>query len=496
SLISPSGRCRDKMMAARAYPSSPPSVLSRAEAAQERRRAAKDNRPDDGSLTGPSPPSVALHISKPVVIPSRTSSWKGAREIEKVGVRRSSRRPPRSSPEIHEPGAVPPAVAALLAVTSIPLPKGSTEAQRRRRAADRQAASRLSSQGQFQGHDGPRFISSNAKSPMEILLSPPDEMDEMDSDTAGDSANEAVMCVRSKSSDSVPSLEADTESSTPWSSPPTPRHSNRRAAGDRREKQMSSPPAEDCVLDHPLLNPNSSDAEAFTLDSSDTANSMLLTDASDNASRPERRKISLKSNLTASLRVLRSAARSFSNFSAPFIQPDDFLTRSILSITPLYTDEKRPLPLQDTPTPALRRYLNPISSASADMYSHGGMNKSSMDRCTASIQLQTYRVSRPSKGASSSPMASRRSAQQRGVDDPFAQPSSSAGPIPRQREVRENSDFLRVIVLEMNMRREGKLSDRIQGRAKFVLPPRQPCNRYVLEDGVVPLRWTPIMYED
>ncbi|KAI9856511.1 MAG: hypothetical protein M1813_008889 [Trichoglossum hirsutum] len=485
------------MMAARAYPLSPSSALSRAEVAQERRRAAKNNnnKLENASLMVP-PPPTALLPSKPVVIPSRGSSWKGAREVEKVGVRGSSQRPLRPSPDFHRPGDVPAAVAALLAVTSIPLPKGSTMALRHKRAAERQAVSRLLSQDQFQGHDGPPINSPNTKSPMEILLSPPDELDEMDFDATGDSTNEAVMCVRTKSSDSVPSLEADTESSTPWSSPPTPRHSTRRMTGDRREKQMSSPPAEDCVLDHPLLNPYS-DAEAFMLDSSDANNSMLLTDVSDNATRPERRKISLKSNLTASLRVLKSAARSFSNFSAPFIQPDDFLTRSILSITPLYTDEKRPLPLQDTPTPALRRYLNPISSPSADMYSLGGTNKCSLDRCTASIQLQTYRISRPSKGAGPSPTVSRRSTQ-KGDDDPFAQPppSSSTGLIPRQREVRENSDFLRVIVLEMNMRKEGKLSDKAQGKAKFVLPPRQPCNRYVLEDGVVPLRWTPTMYED
>lgn len=44
----------------------------------------------------------------------------------------------------------------------------------------------------------------------------------------------------------------------------------------------------------------------------------------------------------------------------------------------------------------------------------------------------------------------------------------------RQREVRENPDFLRVIVLEMNMRRGGKLSETAPGKARLVLPPRQP----------------------
>ncbi|KAI9765757.1 MAG: hypothetical protein M1840_007191 [Geoglossum simile] len=474
-------------MAPRACPLPPSSALSQAGVVLEKKKAAKNKK---GNVSSTSPPAsvaeAALPPSQPVFIPPRGSSWK---------VRRSSQRPLRPSPDAHRPGDVPPAVAALLAVTSIPLPKNGNAVRRRKHGAEKQSGSKLSPQDQFQGHDrSPRYTSPIAKSPMEILLSPPDELDGMDIDGTGDSAIESVLCVRTKSTDSVPSLETDTESSTSWSSPPTPRPSVKRASGDRRERQMSSPPAEDCVLDHPLLNPYF-DTQAFKLDAENMANPVLLADVSDNTPRFERRKVSLKSNLTASFRVLKSAARSFSNFSAPFIQPDDFLTRSILSITPLYTDEKRPLPLQDTPTPALRRYLNPISSASADMYSHGGTSQGSLERCTASIQLQTYRVSRPSKRASSSPIINRRSGQ-RGDDDPFAHPTSPTGPIPRQREVRENSDFLRVIVLEMNMRRGGKLSDKAQGKAKFILPPRQHCNRYVLEDGVVPLRWTPIPYED
>ena len=44
---------------------------------------------------------------------------------------------------------------------------------------------------------------------------------------------------------------------------------------------------------------------------------------------------------------------------------------------------------------------------------------------------------------------------------------------PRQREPRENCDFLRVIVLEMNMRKVGKLGEGIAGRARLWLPARQ-----------------------
>ena len=65
---------------------------------------------------------------------------------------------------------------------------------------------------------------------------------------------------------------------------------------------------------------------------------------------------------------------------------------------------------------------------------------------------------------------------------------------PRQREPRENSDFLRVIVLEMNMRKVGKLSDTSPGRARLWLPARQigkmMDEESTVDDGAkVPARW-------
>lgn len=55
----------------------------------------------------------------------------------------------------------------------------------------------------------------------------------------------------------------------------------------------------------------------------------------------------------------------------------------------------------------------------------------------------------------------------------------------RQRELRENSDFLRMVVMEMNMKRSGKLET---GKARLWLPPRQVG---VGEEwqGRVPRRW-------
>ena len=60
----------------------------------------------------------------------------------------------------------------------------------------------------------------------------------------------------------------------------------------------------------------------------------------------------------------------------------------------------------------------------------------------------------------------------------------------RQREPRENSDFLRVIVLEMNMRKAGKLGEE-GGRARIWLPARRGEGGGGDREGggVVPRRW-------
>ena len=173
------------------------------------------------------------------------------------------------------------------------------------------------------------------------------------------------------------------------------------------------------------------------------------------------RRLNLVSNLTASLRVLKSAAKSFTALTASAAslqQPEDYLTRSILSISPQYTDERRPSPSTEVPAPAVRRYLNPWSASYDE------------SPCTGAVQMQTYNVS----GA-----AKTRAAAKRAEDD--AAPAAA-----RPREVRENADFLRVIVLEMNMRRGGKLSDAAHGKARYMLPPRQACKARRVGD---PGRW-------
>jgi hypothetical protein len=198
-----------------------------------------------------------------------------------------------------------------------------------------------------------------------------------------------------------------------------------------------------------------------------------------------RRKSAFKSNLTASLRALKSAAKSFSTLTTPYLAPDDFLTRSIMSIDQKipFTDERRPR-LEDTPTPALRRYLNPTTNAPIEAHVPSSLTQMSTTKCTASIQMQTYKVSRAGKGSSPT-VISRRT--QPTTEDDF---TMTAGPVTRQRDMRENSDFIRIAVMEMAMRKKGKLDDQKPGRARWALPPRQaPTKPYEIGEDGVPVRW-------
>ena len=391
----------------------------------------------------------------------------------------------RGTPGVkHRHAGVPPAVAALLAVTAIPPPgsrkQRTSQGQRREEAVlemfvepptPTEAAARPTHHDDHHSpmpsfdDDGDDDGSSDeylslgsvelsrdpsrdsTRSALSVLLSPPDDYEE--GSRLEKSPSDSQLSIRSNSTESVPSLDDD-ESTLSWnSSPPM----SRRSSNDPRFRGLASPP-EDCHYDHPLMWDSDDDVSSVpTLELAGTEEAGYFSE--DTVKRIARR-LNFKSNISASIRVLKSAARSFSSISVstPLIQPDDYLTRSILSITPQFTDEKRPAPSLDTPTPALRRYLNPTNSIPDSP-------------CTGAIQMQTYH------------------SNQKTCDSP-ATVSAALNPTARPREVRENGDFLRVIVLEMNMRREGKLSDTAQGKARLVLPPRQPCTYRALGD---PSRW-------
>ncbi|KAI9649317.1 hypothetical protein NHQ30_001889 [Ciborinia camelliae] len=432
--------------------------------------------------------------SSPVVIPIRGhhdsfkdglrfEPRKDRRQIPKKYSTRSGRRPY----DVHSPDAIPPSVAALLAMTAIPPPKSNKSI--RRQATPRQ---RLTVDAILKHTaDSEKELSITfGMTPMELLLSPPEEIDSTDC-CSSENGPGSMMSSRTTSSESVPSLDDGSlsDSSTTPGSIITPSSRGRRSLPTRRYQPTFS--GECSLHDHPL---SDVDVEELDFRVFQRASDLPKDQQPIAGVEPPRRKSAFKSNLTASLRALRSAAKSFSSLTTPMITPDDFLTRSIMSIDPKvpFTDERMPPLLADTPTPALRRYLNPTTNAPTDAHVPTYLTQTmSATQCTASIQMQTYKVSKCPKGSSPTGLNNRR--RQGNAEQAFAE--VAIGPVARQRDMRENGDFIRIAVMEMAMRKNGKLDDRKPGRARWALPPRQPPSKpYEIGNDGVPLRWTALTY--
>lgn len=443
-----------------------------------------EDKPAEPVRSPPAPAaSAAPTHSKPVVIPPRSPARAGIETAtQTVRARGQNGSRPQRPPKSHKPDAIPPAVAALLAVTTIP------KMPPRRKPSSRDRRISMDELVQEWRQDEPESVPSFVGSPLDLLLGRVDESEDeygslVSMEQEKDSIVSHSVTSRSISSDSIstdlPSLDTEAPSlASNWDPLSTPESYKQRPALERREKNVSSPPKEDCILDHPLLH--------FNLDETEEIINLDLPTIVEAPSGSSERFKSFKSNLTASLQALKSAAKSFSNFTAPSVPPDDLLTRSLLS--PKFTSEMRPKHMQGLPSPELRRYLNPqhtgITPSDLSMQLHDAlMLDVDEDSLAPMIQMQTYeRRSRSSK------------ARHRKTTDPFSEAGRALSPSPpvRQREPRENSDFLRVIVLEMNMRRVGKLDAKAVGKARIWLPPRKldsPKSPSIQDASGVPGRW-------
>ncbi|QSZ37217.1 hypothetical protein DSL72_009311 [Monilinia vaccinii-corymbosi] len=448
-----------------------------------------DHTSDIMSKSTFNPELTTSFASSPVVIPTRGHhdgfGFDPRKDRRQSTKRHSSTRSSRRSHDVYSPDAVPPSVAALLAITTIPPPKSKKSVRRRGTSRQRLTVDAILRHTAVSEKE---LSVTFGMSPMELLLSPPEEIDS--TDCCSESGPGSVLSSRTTSSDSAPSLDDGSlsDASTTPGSIITPSSRGRRSLPTRRYQPTFSG---ECTLhDHPLsdVDVEELDFRVFQITSDLTKDQQPVTGVE-----TPRRKSAFKSNLTASLRALKSAAKSFSSLTTPMITPDDFLTRSIMSIDPKvpFTDERMPPLLLDTPTPALRRYLNPTTNAPIDAHVPASLSQTmSAPQCTASIQMQTYKVSKSPKGSSPTGLHRRR---QGNSEQAFAEVAS--GPVARQRDMRENSDFIRIAVMEMAMRKNGKLDDRKPGRAKWALPPRQaPSKPYEIGDDGVPLRWTALTY--
>ncbi|EMC98074.1 hypothetical protein BAUCODRAFT_412362 [Baudoinia panamericana UAMH 10762] len=456
------------MMVPRAYSysSSPPQALhmsekisgrkgSRKHAAHIERRPATRPEPSARTVTEPVKPA-----SKPMAVPKPERSYSGTAQSVPTRTRKAVRRLPAT----HIANALPPAVAALLAVTEIPPPKPH---QLRRKSRDQRRVSIDELVSSWKSDDTLR-ASYSSSSALSVLLEDANRDVEPCSASHDSQGEMMFLHARSASSDSVPSLDADDRSVLSMGSPSTPGSLRSRKSNSNLKRDRARSVAlvvEDTTLDHPLVPPQ-------PIDSDDDI--ILITPSSrPKATRP---KATFTSNLTTSLRALKNATiGSITSFSistsiSPAQRPsaqrftDDVLWAHPF-LFPQLSSEIRPT-VEGTPTEAQRRYLNPLplsfeeQEAPFQQALHAPYLAERIDDAPT-IPMQTY-------------TRARRRASEKRSSSP--DPSTEAGRAllalagVRQREPRENSDFLRVVVLEMNMRREGKLDS---GKARIWLPPRQ-----------------------
>ncbi|KAI9667554.1 MAG: hypothetical protein M1821_000370 [Bathelium mastoideum] len=470
-----------------------------------------------GKAVSASPASVP---TKPVGIPQRGP---GPLRHSEPG---SDSRGQHGRPFGHDPTSMRPSVAALLAMTTIPPPKRH-QISRSKKPPTPRSVSIDELIRDWRSDEPSASPSLGGDSPLSILLEPLDGQENDEESPLSSEDHELELSRnRSASSDSIPSLTADETSLLSSSNPSTPDGARTARLFDRKAKSFSLPESESCELDHPLLYfPDSPDEDGFLTESTPTPSLPTSRPSS-----PPTRTSTFKSNLTASLLALKSAAKSFSNFTAPSLPSDDLLTRSI--IFPRFAPEMRPKPVSGVPDPAFRRYLNPsnpplqpestrsqhrhISTASsvhheaAILYSAttpSTPDPSSPANLTAPmIQMHTYHSNLPTparacSSSASGPSTSLATEASRilASASPFSSDDGDDGvtpvlpPVVRPREPRENSDFLRVVVLEMNMRRVGKLDAGKAGRARIWLPPRRMVGGaeegMVMGEGRVPARW-------
>lgn len=454
------------------------------------------SRVGNPSSSSNKPPSsnMATATVRPITPSSAVQIPIKQRNTRQIGdVRRVRSSSARGARDIHSPDAIPPSVAALLALTNIPPPSRKRSIRQREKQGPRMTVDSIVPRSRVSEKDlSQEFrldlnedlsLSSFERSPLDLLLAPLDELVDEEESLRTESGFASPYSTCAGSFDSLPSLGDCLSPSVSRSSnfPITPRGGKLRSPR-RSLKPVTTPPGE--LPADPLskvsLEDDRLDFSAFS------AKPTAAEDKRPQVSNPF--KSAFKSNLTASLRALRSAARSLSTFTASSIPPDDFLTRSILTMDPRvpFTDERRPPVLEEEPSEAMRRYLNPASNVRPEVRGSTPMNS-----YTASIQMQTYRVQR-SKGVS-------RSARQ-GAHASNSNKASSVSvvpPGPRQREMRENPDFIRIAVLEHLMRKTGKLDVQREGHARWLLPPRKATTKpYEIGPGGVPVRWISTSQDD
>ena len=277
---------------------------------------------------------------------------------------------------------------------------------------------------------------------------------------------------------------------------------------ERRSRHVAA--SEDCSDDHPLSVPMNEDDDILQVP--DVAISPPTFRSLPRSSEKKPPRQSLKSSLTASLKAIKSAAQSVSNRATS--EAEHYQATRFFDFQPGLTDDRRPPPSFNKPTPEMRRYLNPPPLDSAAQlhfwqdHRHSKFEKPPVPERSRRRSPRGKKVGRspsppgthprvqslppvvqladclpPSvrtSNASSPPiwLTSEGTPVNRNTAVPLLfDPNANDGKgepagAGRHREPRENRDFLRVFCMEMAMRRSGKLSEDLgSGKARLWLPP-------------------------
>ena len=460
--------------------------------------------------------------SQPVAVPSRPSSR------HKSTVEPSSRHTPpkratsHSSLRSYGSATLAPSVAALLADTTIPRRKTFPRQRPRPKPKPKPLSRRISFDevvGEWQQAEFEHGTPPGVSPIMDTLLSPPGEEPQPLYVKSDDELPEAP---ESLSTSSTPALDSDSVSGISWSLRSTSENSL-HTHPHKASMSVSSPSSFDSSHDHPLLvspvlelpDDSSEEDETWILSSVNPGKtptrSVSRTSSTSGSSSPRKsspatsflRKSSLKSNLTASLSSLRNnISRTFSNFAAPStsaIASGDYVTWSLLG-TP-YNPEMRPRPMSGAPTAQMRRYMNPHAFQPYDLHKHSNQIVNADLEYVAAANAagaEARAMGDPHAPAAPEidviPLDTYVKMQSRKTHGPATEAARPVDPVDgkssqQRREPRENPEFLRIAVLEMQMRRAGKMEGPLSasftgagglpgvgaagaGRRGWFLPPR------------------------
>ncbi|OAQ98597.1 hypothetical protein LLEC1_06347, partial [Akanthomyces lecanii] len=282
--------------------------------------------------------STSTSTSSPVQIPRQSSRTGTNRDKHHASQRR------RTVKDVHSPDALSPSVAALLAMTDIPRHRQSAR-QKQRAPGPMTVQDIVHHQHVSEKH---LSLSLTGSSPLEVLLSPPDTSP-VEEDLSTCESPDSYSLRYTVSFDSIPSLGDSyaTDAASSLDSSPYFTGAKRTRSPARKSLEPVRSPPHILSDEHPLSIKLEDDEYPIVLEPVDEEPSLSV------FSEPFKPlKAAFKSNLTASLRALRSAAKSFSSINFPTIPPDDLLSRSILTIDPNvpYTDERRPPVTEEMPS--------------------------------------------------------------------------------------------------------------------------------------------------